>query len=165
MKKYISILLVIVAILSVCACYDLDRYPEDKINTNTFWKTQQHAEQGINAIYAMFQNYYIFGSYFSLDCLGEVGTGYGEHGNENISRGTYNSLDNRILNRWTYLYEGVARANLAIQNIPKIHATDSEIATLMGEAKSLRMNFLTSSIEERGFNILAKSSETIVFSS
>ena len=45
MKKYISILLVIVAILSVCACYDLDRYPEDKINTNTFWKTQQHAEQ------------------------------------------------------------------------------------------------------------------------
>ena len=115
MKKYISILLVIVAILSVCACYDLDRYPEDKINTNTFWKTQQLAEQGINAIYAMFQNYYIFGSYFSLDCLGEVGTGYGEHGNENISRGTYNSLDNRILNRWTYLYEGVARANLAIQ--------------------------------------------------
>ena len=67
MKKYISILLVIVAILSVCACYDLDRYPEDKINTNTFWKTQQHAEQGINAIYAMFQNYYIFGSYFSPD--------------------------------------------------------------------------------------------------
>lgn len=141
MKKYISILLVIVAILSVCACYDLDRYPEDKINTNTFWKTQQHAEQGINAIYAMFQNYYIFGSYFSLDCLGEVGTGYGEHGNENISRGTYNSLDNRILNRWTYLYEGVARANLAIQNIPKIHATDSEIATLMGEAKFLRSLF------------------------
>lgn len=34
-----------------------------------------------------------------------------------------------------------------------------------GVTKSLRMNFLTSSIEERGFNILAKSSETIVFSS
>ena len=37
--------------LFLVSCYELDLYPHDKVNSGTFWKTEEHAKQGIMGVY------------------------------------------------------------------------------------------------------------------
>lgn len=48
MKKYI---LLFAAAGLLTGCFDLDQLPHDKLNSGTFWKTENHAHQGMMSIY------------------------------------------------------------------------------------------------------------------
>lgn len=140
-KNIIYIALGAATLFSMSSCYDLDRYPADKLSAGTFWKTQAHADQAMMGVYSELQNDDVYGIYFGLDCLGNVGMGYDNASYQTIARGTTDARTSFYSNKWKALYDGVARANTVIQNVPNITMTDELKARYIGEAKFMRALF------------------------
>ena len=54
MKKILIYLsLFLFTSVTFTGCYDLDTYPGDKVNQSLFYKTEEHAKQGLMGIYGM----------------------------------------------------------------------------------------------------------------
>ena len=51
MNKYKLFLSCAASLLLLSGCYDLDRYPTDQLSSGTFFKTQDHADQAMMAVY------------------------------------------------------------------------------------------------------------------
>lgn len=117
MKKYILFLL---AAGMMSSCYDLDQYPHDKLSSGTFWKTEDHAHQGMVAMYATLRNENGFGAYYDNDALGEIGCDYNNWLMPSIIKGTYTDRTGTVQSRWQTCYDGVFRANLLLQNIDNV---------------------------------------------
>ena len=132
MKKYI------IPIMAACllgGCYDLDQYPHDKLSSGTFWQTEEHAHQGMMGIYSVMKDGDVFGSYYAYDGLGE--TGYNGLA-QDVVLGTYTDRTSTIQNKWQDTYEGIARANVLLQNIDNVDMSDELKAQYRGEAKFMR---------------------------
>lgn len=137
MKNIYKLIMMVVCLFMLGSCYDLDRYPYDKLSSGTFWKTKQHADQGLMGVYAMLRDNAVFGTYFSYDCLTDIGFGYSDmHGA--LAQGKADSRSGTFSAKWNRLYEGVARANIAIQNIPNVDMADDLKRSYLAEAKFLR---------------------------
>ncbi len=136
--KYKYILLSMIQAALFFSCYDLDREPADELGENSFWKTQSHADQAMMGVYAQMQNDHVFGIQYGFDCLSDIGTGYDNPAYFRISRGTYNSSEDYCANKFANLYEGVARANIVLQNVDKITMSDELKARYKGEARFMR---------------------------
>ena len=132
MKKYILLLVVIANVMS--SCYDLNQYPHDKLNSGTFWKTEEHAKQGMMGIYNTMKVGDVFGCYFALDGMADIGYGMFE----SVSDGTYSDRTDAIAKKWQCTYEGVARANLLLQNIDNVQMANELKDRYKGEAKFMR---------------------------
>ncbi|HCR88952.1 MAG TPA: RagB/SusD family nutrient uptake outer membrane protein [Prolixibacteraceae bacterium] len=145
MKKHIYYIIASLTLLFVLGgCYELDRYPNDKLSAGTFWQTKKHADQAMAGAYSVTQSAYVFGIVFGLDCLSDIGTGYDAASYDAIARGTYTATTDRVTNKWSALYEGIARANLVMQNIGNISEDEmsSQLKTqYIAEAKFLRALF------------------------
>lgn len=137
-KKWITLL---VLPLILTGCYDLDRYPSDKLSEANFPTSQEQADQLMAGVYNGLQSDNAFGLAFSMDCLGGISTGYDPPSYYNVMRGTYAINNSQVLNKWTNLYEGVARANNALQQLYKTGMSNDLIAQYKGEAKFLRALF------------------------
>lgn len=131
MKKYL-LLLAVAGLMS--SCYDLDQYPHDKLSSATFWQTEEHAHQGMMSIYAQMKHEQTYGTYFGVDALGEIS--FGRY--ESVIYGSYTNSNGDVSSKWSALYEGVARANLLLQNIDRVDITDALKAQYKGEAKFMR---------------------------
>lgn len=131
MKKYI---LLLAAAASMSSCYDLDQLPHDKLNSETFWKTETHAHQGMMSIYNQMKAEQTFGTYFWQDGLGDIGYGM----NESTIEGSYTDRTGIVEQKWQHSYEGVARANVLLQNIDNVEMTDEQKALYKGEARFMR---------------------------
>lgn len=137
--RHIGKMLILASAVLVCGCIDLDRYPQDKLSKGTFWNTQEQADQAIAGIYSQLRNNFVYGRYFAFDCLGGVCSGTSaDNSMTNVIYGTYSASYAWVTNRWAALYEGIARANLVLQNIGKINADKDVIARYAAEAKFLR---------------------------
>lgn len=124
------------------SCYDLDRFPQDKLSSGTFWQTDAHAKQGIMACYQAMKYAEVYNQFFSMDCLSDIGTGYDNQGYWDISRGVWTASHSYARNRWQQTYEGVARTNIAIKNITESNTISEEVKSLtIGEAKFMRALF------------------------
>ena len=135
MKKILSLLFLLV---SVSSCYDLDTKPYDKVSASTFWKTEAHALQGIMGVYADMKDNNLFGLYFMFDNLTDIGIGYDPQGLGDIISGTFTDRTGTVVNRWRRTYDGVQRANNAIQNISKMDIPEDSKKTFIAEARFLR---------------------------
>ena len=62
--------------MSLTGCYDLDRYPTDKLSSGTYFKTEDHAKSAMMGVYSRMQADHVFGLKFSMDVLGGVAMGY-----------------------------------------------------------------------------------------
>ena len=143
MKKIIILTMVaLAALFTVSGCESLDRSPDNQLSAGTFWKSETHARQAIVGVYAMLRNDNICGQIFAEDAGGFVANGY-DLGFFNIVRGSYNSTTGHVVNKWSALYEGVARANSVIQNVSNMTEVldQSLINQYVGEAKFLRAYF------------------------
>lgn len=144
MKKVNYFIISLAFLLVFSGCYELDRYPNDKLSAGTFWQTKDHADQAMAGVYSVTQSAYVFGIVFGLDCLSDIGTGYDAASYDAIARGTYTATTDRVTNKWSTLYEGIARANLVMQNIGKISEDEmsNELKTqYIAEAKFMRALF------------------------
>ena len=141
MKNYKLILGLAAALVSMTGCYDLDVYPEDQLSTGTFFKTKDHADQAMMGVYSTMRQAEVFGWQFSYDCLGGIGAGYDNPSLQVIAKGTYTTTDGRVTGKFQNLYEGIARANIVLQNVDNCSMDDSYKATIKGEAKFMRALF------------------------
>lgn len=135
MKKYI-LLLAAAGLMS--SCYDLEQYPHDQLNAGTFWKTENHAHQGMVAIYATLLNENGFGAYYNNDALGEIAMDYNNWQMPTLIKGTYTDRTGIIQGRWQTCYEGVFRSNLLLQNIDGVDISEELKDRYKGEAKFMR---------------------------
>ena len=135
MKKYI-LLLAVAGLMS--SCYDLDLYPHDQLSSGTFWKTEEHAHQGMVAMYATLRNENVFGAYYNIDALSELAADYNNWQMPGIIMGTYDYANGYVKSKWQSAYDGIFKANLMLQNIDNVDISEDDKIVYKAEARFLR---------------------------
>ncbi len=137
MKKILIYLsLFLFTSVTFTGCYDLDTYPGDKVNQSLFYKTEDHAKQGLMGIYGMLRLNEAFGYQFCFDHLGDIAYGYNYY---MMFLGTYTERDGTIQSTWQTFYDGIQRSNSFISAVSEMGVlTDEQKNQYIAEAKFLR---------------------------
>ena len=141
MKKIIIYLeTMLLAAMTFTGCYDLETYPGDKVNEGTFYKTGDHAHQGLMGIYGMLRLNEAYGYQFCFDHLGDIAYGYNYY---MMFLATYTDRDGTIQAHWQTFYDGIHRVNTFIRSVKGMRGiiTDEQINEYVAEAKFLRAMF------------------------
>lgn len=141
MKKIIIYLTAtLFSVFTFTGCYDLETYPGDKVNEGTFYKTDEHAHQGLMGIYGMLRLNEAYGYQFCFDHLGDIAYGYNYY---MMYLATYTDRDGTIQAHWQTYYDGIHRANTFIRSVRGMNGIISEeqINVYVAEAKFLRAVF------------------------
>lgn len=138
MKKHTFFLSCAASLLLMTGCYDLDRFPEGELSSGTFFQTEDHALQAMMGVYNILTNDHVFGRQFGFDCLGGIASGYDAPSYPNIGRGTYTTSEGAVNDKYANLYEGIARANIVLQNVDNCQMDATLIAQYKGEARFMR---------------------------
>lgn len=141
MKKIIIYLAtMLLAAMTFTGCYDLETYLGDKVNEGTFYKTGDHAHQGLMGIYGMLRLNEAYGYQFCFDHLGDIAYGYNYY---MMFLATYTDRDGTIQAHWQTFYDGIHRVNTFIRSVKGMRGiiTDEQINEYVAEAKFLRAMF------------------------
>ena len=141
MKKIIICLAtMLLAAMTFTGCYDLETYPGDKVNEGTFYKTGDHAHQGLMGIYGMLRLNEAYGYQFCFDHLGDIAYGYNYY---MMFLATYTDRDGTIQAHWQTFYDGIHRVNTFIRSVKGMRGiiTDEQVNEYVAEAKFLRAMF------------------------
>ncbi len=136
-------LLVILVIFFLSGCYDLDRYPQDQLSAGTFWQTDEQAVEGILGAYTTLKYGYVFGIYYSMDCVSDLGWGYDDNvGMQSIVQNSYNANSGHIKARWQHTYDAIKRTNIVIRNVKASENISEGVKKeVIAEARFLRALF------------------------
>ena len=118
----------------------METYPGDKVNEGTFYKTGDHAHQGLMGIYGMLRLNEAYGYQFCFDHLGDIAYGYNYY---MMFLATYTDRDGTIQAHWQTFYDGIHRVNTFIRSVKGMGGiiTDEQINEYVAEAKFLRAMF------------------------
>lgn len=144
MKK---IAIIIISIVFFSSCTELEVTPTSFVTKENFFKTQEDAVSSVTAVYASLNidptDQSLFGR--NLYFLTDMGSDYAAAGasaiNPNvraISGLSYDANTDRIRVAWRQIYNGINRANIAINNIPKVTGDEIVKTRLINEAKFIR---------------------------
>lgn len=147
--KIKNILFAIAISLTFFSCNSLDVDPTGSLVINQFYKTESDATAGVTAVYASLtydddgdQPLYGRNLYFLTDMGSDYATAGASAINPNvraISSLSYDASNDRVALAWKQIYRGIDRANVAIDNIPNVTASDTILKTrLINEAKFIR---------------------------
>ena len=146
MRKVLKYFFAAAVLLSTVSCkksLDLDIENPNRIDESNFWKTGEHAIQGINAVYANFQKNgapYSRWLPFYMDARSD--DGYSTSGwNELRSVVALNITDYSFevqRETWDHHWRGVFRANQVLAYVPAIQMDETLKNRILGEAKFLR---------------------------
>src|SRR5690606_37356591 len=114
MKKYAILLL---GSLAFGSCYKLDTVPYDRVNSTTFWQTEEHAFAGVMGCYSALKKNNVFGLQFAYDNLTDIGIGYDDVGFGDVIAGTFTDRSAGITDRWKSGFDLIQRCNHAIAQI------------------------------------------------
>lgn len=128
-------------LLSACTTEWLNVSPDDALQEDIFYKTEEHAVMAVTSTYELLhspalygRDYYILLDIASDDCVGEnPGMPY-----DNF---TFLNTDSRIEEIYIQALRGVFRANLAMEKIPPIEMNEELKSRLIAECKVLRAHF------------------------
>lgn len=146
MKKIYKILSILWISLIAVSCSDfLEEAPIDTPSSSTFFKTEQQAISAVTAVYAaltrgerLFGREMITTELLSDNCWHSNATN-DSFGNFNLF--TFTSESEEVRGFYEALYQGINRANLAINAIPGIEMNESLQSRLVAEAQYLRGYF------------------------
>ncbi|TMI74265.1 MAG: RagB/SusD family nutrient uptake outer membrane protein [Bacteroidetes bacterium] len=123
MKRSAYILIILSVVLATGCKKKLDQQPISELSASLFWKTPEHAQLGVAAIYDEIQKTFSSGGSF---------TEWGDARSDNFTfGGTGENQQNIVLNglnattptaNWDNLYVAISRANFAIKYLPGITA-------------------------------------------
>ncbi|MBS0032426.1 RagB/SusD family nutrient uptake outer membrane protein [Chitinophaga sp. 22321] len=126
--------------LGACKKDFLNTVPADKVSDENFWKTEKDANAGVSAVYNDLQNNDVFGLYVYNDGLtpsayiwDDGGTGFGP-----VAKGNMNAFTSSVANKFKALYNGIYRANLALEKLPGVSMTAATNHRLVAEVTFLR---------------------------
>lgn len=138
--KHIAFLFLL---LSSSSCMDefLKESPEDRFVIGNFYSSQSDAEAAVTAVYRKLYDIYERNMFILNDLPADTeknGLGMPNQYLQNLEflRHTSENQFTRVM--WQQSYDGIARANTAIINIPAIEMDETIKARLIGEAKFLR---------------------------
>jgi hypothetical protein len=127
------------------SCSDfLEESDKSNFTPENYFKTAEHAQSIVNAIYADFRmgasGDYGGNPYFMTDFLtGTAGTKVGQNVHINKIRMAANDPDNEYSRSWwNAAYRAIANANFAIEKIPAIDMDPTTKSRYLGEALCLR---------------------------
>lgn len=148
MKKYSYIFtLIIIVVFKLTSCSDdfLNTSPYDQIASNNMWNSESKVDQGVAGVYSALRYSMIAESYRYLDGLGFVNTFYGNSSSNpyvlDFLRGTITPGGILFTNTWKQHYEGIHRANDAIDNLHEAPLSEEKKERLLCEVKFLRAYF------------------------
>ena len=126
----------------LAGCADLTQTDPNQQTTDSFWKTQQDAQLGINAAYRGLQENGTYGRWlqFAFDMRSDIGFSRSPWGDlANFTKSVLGSYDFEV-NReiWQHHYQTIFRANQVIANVPGIQMDATMRDRIVGEAKFLR---------------------------
>ncbi|REH00477.1 RagB/SusD family nutrient uptake outer membrane protein [Flavobacterium aquicola] len=129
------------------SCTDLEVTPTSFTTENNFFITQDDAVASVTAVYASLSldpgEQSLFGRnlYFLTDMASDYAAAGVSATNPQVralSSLTHDATSDRVQVAWRQIYAGINRANVAIDNIPKVAGTDAVKTRLINEAKFIR---------------------------
>lgn len=149
MKTAYKFLSLLVPAALLCSCDDqLTEHPSSGYDKDTYFESVDHADMAILGIMSSISDYNHYGQYEiatpTSDDTYFTSRTQSDNGVNDISHYRYNSANSWLEYLWRMKYQGIDRANTAIQGIEAMpdFATDPQIRRLGGEARFLRA-FLT----------------------
>lgn len=141
-------LLLIVTAAGLTSCLKLDENPKSFISPEQFYNTANDAVSAVNAIYypmvdnstgaqPIYNRLFDTGMDFMTDDL-DAGPGSPNGEVRALAKLTHASTNLRIQQIWTEHYEGINKANIALERIPSIAMDEKLKSRLLGEATFLR---------------------------
>ncbi|HUG41635.1 MAG TPA: RagB/SusD family nutrient uptake outer membrane protein [Longimicrobiales bacterium] len=132
-------------VLVLFGCDDfLATEPKAQLTTSNFFTTEAQALQATNAAYAMLRNWQTHTLFWvgMTDIVSDDAT-KGSHPNDagyliEFTSLTFESGNLVFRETWMGYYQGIYRANVAIENIPQVAMDEARRARLVGENKFLR---------------------------
>lgn len=145
MKKIIITFLLSAGLFVSCA--DLEVTPTSFVTEDKYFQTQDDAVASVAAVYASLAldpgEQSLFGR--NLYFLTDMGSDYAAAGvsatNPQVramSALTHDATNDRVQVAWRQIYAGINRANVSIDNIPKVTGSETVKTRLINEAKFIR---------------------------
>lgn len=145
MKKIIITFLLSASLL--VSCTDLEVTPNSFVTEDNYFITQDDAVASVTAVYASLSldpgEQSLFGR--NLYFLTDMGSDYAAAGvsatNPQVramSSLTHDATNDRVQVAWRQIYNGINRANVSIDNIPKVSGSEVIKTRLINEAKFIR---------------------------
>ena len=119
----------------------LKTIPNDRISTEIFWKTENDAILGANAVYIYMSESaeHFIGWDGMSDIVFTNPTGPTE---ASISQGQFTTLNSRIAGDWNNAYAGIRAANSFLAHVDEVETTNADLINrLKGEVRVLRAYF------------------------
>jgi hypothetical protein len=147
--KFIKLILPLALLFVTISCSEvLDRTPQGEFTLDNYFKTEDHAVQSVNAIYNQLREWQVH--VFSFIGMTDIVSDDSEKGSfpsdgfflQEVEDFEFTASNTAPLSVWAGYYDGVFRANLAIERIPTVPEMDEDLrARLLGEARTLRAYF------------------------
>lgn len=150
MKKILYIISVI--LLASCSEDYLERGSLTQLAESNFWENEKDAQLGINGIYDALQDRALYSGNLNSTAGIPQHDGFADNAFNNYKfEGPGNFVEGRadpafpfFNSYWTVLYRGIARANVAVENIgtiPDSNISPESRVALLGQARFLRALF------------------------
>jgi len=144
MKKLLFIITIFFAVTG-CTKSFLNTVPSDQVSDANFWQSDADAIAGITAVYEQMQHaYQIYAFTPETDGMtpnGWIWSGY-LNGYSAIAEGNLlPTVTTPVADKWKQLYNGIYRANLAMEKIPGVTMDRTVKNRLLSEARFLRALF------------------------
>ncbi|MDX6188039.1 RagB/SusD family nutrient uptake outer membrane protein [Flavobacterium sp. Fl-318] len=145
MKKILYTILLGASLL--VSCTDLELTPISFVTEDKYFVTQDDAVASVTAVYASLNNdpgeQSLFGRnlYFLTDMASDYAAAGVSATNPQVralSSLTHDATTDRVQVAWRQIYAGINRANVSIDNIPKVSGSEVIKTRLINEAKFIR---------------------------
>ncbi len=154
MKTYFNqIITVLIAVLLLTACSEdfLERYPLDQEVSSNFYQTEEDAMMALIAVYDVLGYQSTPGKAWApfqivSDILSDDSYAGGADANDGMDENEFNTYSIpatslMVHSIWIKNYEGIYRANLLLEKIDEIDASDEFKSRIIAECKFLRAYF------------------------
>ncbi len=148
MKLYRNVLLALTLSLAVVfSCDDskLDLTNPNELSPETFFETEAQLRDAVHAAYAVLQSRPLYARqyFFANDLMSQEAFGLASLAGDlrQYLDHSWLSTNGNIFNTWSVLYQGIHKANFAIENaerVPEVAIADEMRNQLVGEARFLR---------------------------
>jgi hypothetical protein len=144
--RSIKILSLVIAATLVCQSCDDDflvTVPDDRLSTELFWKTDNDAIYGANAVYRHLTEG--AGIFTSWDAMTDIGMTHTPNlAIALLAQGQIDPLSTRVAGEWSNAYSGIRAANSFFANVDRVETKDPAlIPRLKGEVKVIRAYLYT----------------------
>ena len=143
MKKLLNIPTIMFlagGLLQACSGF-LDENPEGQLAVSNSYLTEADAKAGVAAVYEGLQQMYERRMFLLTELPTDNmknGTGMGNSQLQDLEYERHTAQNFMVRDVWLRSFNTIAKANVAIENVPKVSMDEDLKARLMGEAKFLR---------------------------